>query len=143
MTSAAIAQWLGGAKVLRVGVRSDLELVKVVRDGLPVGALDALVDRGGLTTAEAERLVIPRRTLAHRRRRRQALSLEESDKLARVARAVAFAEETLGDATRAHEWLRRPTRALGGERPLDLLATEGGARLVEQALGRLAHGVFS
>ena len=143
MTSAAVAQWLGGAKVLRVDVRSDLELVKVVRDGLPVAALDALVARGGLTAAEAERLVIPRRTLAHRRRRRQPLSLEESDKLARVARAVALAEETMGDAARAHEWLRRPVRALGGERPLDLLATEGGARLVEQALGRVAHGVFS
>ena len=69
--------------------------------------------------------------------------MEESDKLARVARAIAQAEETMQDATKAHAWLRRPNRALGGERPLDLLATEGGARLVEQTLGRIAHGVFS
>jgi putative toxin-antitoxin system antitoxin component (TIGR02293 family) len=143
LTSAAIARWLGGTKVLRTGVRSDFELVKVVRDGLPVAALDALVEQGGLTGAEAERLVIPRRTLAHRRKRRQALSVEESDKLARVARAIAQAEETMQDAAKAHAWLRRPNRALGGERPLDLLATEGGARLVEQTLGRIAHGVFS
>lgn len=32
---------------------------------------------------------------------------------------------------------------LGGERSLDLLETEDGARLVEQILGRIAHGVFS
>ena len=143
MTSAAIARWLGGPKVLRAGVRSDLELVQVVRDGLPVAALDALVALGGLTGAEAEKLVIPRRTLAHRRKRRQALSVEESDRLARVARAIALAEETMQDAAKAHAWLRRPNRALGNERPLDLLATEGGARLVEQTLGRIAHGVFS
>jgi putative toxin-antitoxin system antitoxin component (TIGR02293 family) len=143
LTSAAIARWLGGTKVLRAGVRTELELVQVVRDGLPVEALDALVAQGGVTSAEAERLVLPRRTLAHRRARGQALSVDESDKLLRVARAVALAEETMQDAAKAHAWLRRPNRALGGERPLDLLATEGGARLVEQTLGRLAHGVFS
>ena len=143
MTSAAIARWLGGTKVLRAGVRSELELVRVVRDGLPVAALDALVALGGLTSAEVEKLVIPRRTLAHRRKRREPLSLEESDRLARVARAIALAEETMQDPTKAHAWLRRPNRALGGEPPLVLLATEGGARLVEQTLGRMAHGVYS
>ena len=143
MTSTAIARWLGGPKVLRAGVRSELELVQVVRDGLPVAALDALVALGGLTGDEATQLVIPRRTLAHRRKRRQPLSVEESDRLARVARAIALAEETMQDAAKAHAWLRRPNRALGNERPLDLLATEGGARLVEQTLGRIAHGVVS
>ena len=143
MTSAAIARWLGGPKVLRAGVRSELDLVQAVRDGLPVAALDALVALGGLSSDEATQLVIPRRTLAHRRKRRQPLSVEESDRLARVARAIALAEETMQDPAKAHAWLRRANRALGGERPLDLLATEGGARLVEQTLGRIAHGVFS
>ena len=143
MTSAAIARWLGGPKVLRSGVRSELDLVQAVRDGLPVASLDALVELGGLSSDEATRLVIPRRTLAHRRKRRQPLSVEESDRLARVARAIALAEETMQDPAKAHAWLRRPNRALGNERPLDLLATEGGARLVEQTLGRIAHGVFS
>jgi putative toxin-antitoxin system antitoxin component (TIGR02293 family) len=43
----------------------------------------------------------------------------------------------------AARWLRRPNRALGGERPLDLLTSDAGARVVEQVLGRIEHGVYS
>ena len=106
-------------------------------------ALETAVERGVLSRSEAERLIIPRRTLSHRKRRGESLTTDESDKLARVVRVAALAEETFQNADKAHAWLREPSRALGGERPLDLLETEGGARLVEQVLGRIAHGVFS
>jgi putative toxin-antitoxin system antitoxin component (TIGR02293 family) len=49
----------------------------------------------------------------------------------------------LGDKPTAVQWLLTPNRALGGERPLDRLDTDIGAREVEDILGRIAYGVYS
>jgi len=95
-----------------------------------------------LTTSEIERLVLPRRTLTHRRERGQALSPTESDRLARVLRILVLAEETFQSAEKAHRWLRTGNRELGGRVPLDLLDTDGGAHVVEAVLGRISHGVY-
>lgn len=69
------------------------------------------------------------------------LTPEQSDRLVRVARVLAAAEETFGSREKAGAWLCRPTVALGGERPLHLLDTDEGARRVETLLGRIAHGI--
>lgn len=143
MTNAAIAERLGGRNVLHHDIRTDLELVEALLEGLPAASADSLVQGGGITVDELYRLVIPRRTLALRKQKGQALSPEESDRLARVARVLGLADETFVDPAKAHRWLRKPNRGLGGQVPLELLATEAGARIVEQALMRLSHGIFA
>jgi putative toxin-antitoxin system antitoxin component (TIGR02293 family) len=111
-----------------------------VRRGLPVGAVQFVLDSGFLTLAELDRIVLPRKTLANRRKL-GTLTPEQSDRLVRVARVIAAAESTFGSRDRAGTWLRRPTTALGGESPLDLLDTDEGAREVETLLGRITHGI--
>jgi putative toxin-antitoxin system antitoxin component (TIGR02293 family) len=144
MTHAAdIARWLGGKKLLKSEIRSDFDFVRLVQDGLPTAVLEALVRRGELTAQEVEKYIIPRRTLAHRKRRRQPLSREESDKLARVARIFAVALDTFQDRQKAAAWMRRPNRELQGAAPVQLLDTDSGARVLEQTLERIAHGIFS
>lgn len=143
MTNAAIAARLGGEPVLKQTIRTDLELVGALREGLPHGAVDALLRGGGISADELYQLVIPRRTLSLRRQQRQPLTADESDRLARVARILALADETFGDEAKAHRWLRKPNRALDGQVPLEMIATEAGARVVEQALGRIAHGIVA
>lgn len=143
MTASAVAQKLGGQKVLKRRVRSDLDLARAIHGGLPTRAVDAVMDSGLLDPAELYKLVIPRRTLAHRKEKRQRLTPEQSDRLARVVRVAARAEEALGDPDKASRWLRKHNRSLGGNRPLDLLESDIGARMVERVLTRIEHGVFS
>lgn len=135
-----VGEIIGGAAILGGAVRSRLDLAGVVRRGLPVGAVDSLLDTGRLTRTELDRVVLPRKTLVHRRAA-GTLTPEQSDRLIRVARVLATAEETFGDRAKAAVWLRRPTTILAGEVPLDLLDTEEGAREVETVLGRIAHGL--
>lgn len=66
---------------------------------------------------------------------------EKPDRVARVTRVTTRAEEALGDASKAGRWLRKPNRALRGRRPLDLLDSDAGVRVVEQALARIEHGL--
>ncbi|MBP0447768.1 DUF2384 domain-containing protein [Roseomonas sp. SSH11] len=50
---------------------------------------------------------------------------------------------TFGDPDRAHIWLARPTTALEGRRPEDLLNHEAGRQKVLLLLTRIDHGLAS
>ena len=116
------------------------EAIDATRRGLPVSAVDALVTTGRLSPAEIDRIVLPRKTLSHRRAL-GVLTPDQSDRLIRVAQVIAAAEETFGSMDKAHRWLRRPTTALGGNAPLELLDTSEGSRQVERLLTRIDHGL--
>jgi putative toxin-antitoxin system antitoxin component (TIGR02293 family) len=139
----AVADLLAEGHDLPFDVKSDLDWVRAVRAGLPPTAVDAVTAELGFSAAEIEHLVMPRRTLAHRRANKQSLTRDESDRLARIARVALTALETFGNRAKSEAWLRRPNRALQGNLPIDLLDTDDGARLVEEVLGRLAYGIFS
>ena len=121
-------------------LRSDQDLVKLVEDGLATGVLDGL-RRSGLTDDEIYLLIVPRRTLTHRRTRRESLSRDESDRVVRLARIAALGEQVFGDSGRAWHWLRAAKRQFKNRSPLQLTATEAGARLVEELLYRIDEGM--
>ena len=68
------------------------------------------------------------------------MTINQNDRLKRVARVVAIAEDTFGDERKARAWLERATAVLDNSAPLDLLDTEDGAQRVEAVLTRIAHG---
>jgi len=121
-------------------LRSDQDLVKLVEDRLATGVVDGL-RQSGLTDDEIYSLIVPRRTLTHRRARREALSRDESDRAVRLARIAALAEQVFGDSTRLWNWLRTEKRQFDGRSPLQVMVTEAGARLVEELLYRIDEGM--
>lgn len=138
--TADIVRALGGPGL--VPARSAGQLRALVRAGLPYAALAAVAEGFRLAGPEAVAILrIPERTLA-RRKKQNRLSAEESDRLVRLARIAALAEETLGAREKAARWLTAANRALGGETPLSRLDTDLGAEEVESVLLRLAHGVI-
>jgi putative toxin-antitoxin system antitoxin component (TIGR02293 family) len=144
MTTAAVAEILGGEKVLGRAVTRSADLAQLVRDGIPAQALVVLAERAGLRQADvSSRFGISQRTLTRRIAQHSKLTAAESDRTVRLARVYAAAQETLGDSEKAAEWLKTPNRALGGVRPLDQLDTDPGVREVEDVLGRIAYGVYS
>jgi putative toxin-antitoxin system antitoxin component (TIGR02293 family) len=111
-----------------------------LRQGFSLDVVDRAVAAGQISPAELDRLVLPRKTLAHRRVL-GSLTPDQSDRLSRVLRMIDTAETTFGDPAKAHAWLRRATPLLDGESPLDRLDTDFGTRQVEAILGRIAHGL--
>ena len=123
-----------------IGTQEGAKILPLVRHGLPVGAVETFIETGAISAAELYELVLPRKTFANRRKLGR-LTPEQSDRLVRVARVVAEAEENFGSREIAHRWLRRPSDALDGEAPLKLLDTDEGARMVETLILRIAHGI--
>jgi len=120
-------------------LRSDQDLVKLVEERLGIDVVDEL-RHSGLTDDEIYSLIVPRRTLAHRRARREALSRDESDRAVRIARISALSEQVFGEPERSWHWLRAAKRQFAGRSPLQLAATEAGARLIEELLYRIDEG---
>jgi putative toxin-antitoxin system antitoxin component (TIGR02293 family) len=142
ITAARMKETLGGQRVLGGAENLDA-LADRVRAGLPYAALGALARRFDIPLRQLTTVLdLPERTLA-RRRAEGKLRADESDRLFRVGRVAALAEEVLGDTTKAARWLRRSNRALAGKTPLEMLDTDLGASQVDTVLHRVEHGVFS
>ncbi|MBW0003880.1 MAG: DUF2384 domain-containing protein [Hyphomicrobiales bacterium] len=134
-----VSRKLGGREVLGTSIRSQAELSMAVRKRLPVAALES-VRRAGISEQEIGTFVIPQRTRRHRIVKNERLTVEESDRVVRLLRIQTLAEESFEDEEKANRWLRRPLAELGGETPLDVAATEAGARVIETILGKIAWG---
>lgn len=162
-----IIRILGGEKVVGRKIKTADDLVALVHRGLPYESFRHVTRSlgGGEDTARVAVLEsktvtrhaasgaiksiskpnpfgIPARTLA-RRRTEHRLSPEESDRVLRVARILARAQEVFGSDDRARRWLAAPCRALGGKVPVELLDTDLGAKTVDDEITRIAHGVFA
>jgi len=120
-------------------LRSDRDLARLVEQRLPLTSVESL-SKHGMTGEEIYRLIVPRRTLVHRKSRREPLTHDESDRAVRIARMASLAEEVFGDDAKAARWLRKPKARFDGRTPFELLSTEAGARLVEEMLLQLDYG---
>lgn len=140
MSESHALEIVGGQAVLGRDATTGRPLIDAIRKGLPTGAVDQLIDSGRLSLSEVDAVVLPRKTLSHRRRI-GTLTAEQSDRLMRTARVIAAAEETFGSKDKAALWLRRPTTALDGDAPIALLDTFEGALQVEALLAAIDHGI--
>jgi putative toxin-antitoxin system antitoxin component (TIGR02293 family) len=114
-----------------------------VEKGVPLSALDEFSKYSGIPAKNLLDVVIPPRTLKHRRERKEPLSIDESDRLARVARVYEFAVSIFGNTEKGREWLLTPFDQFKGRSALDLLRTGAGAQLVEETLYQIDEGVFA
>ncbi|MGH9384106.1 MAG: type II RES/Xre toxin-antitoxin system antitoxin [Vicinamibacterales bacterium] len=138
-----VAAQLGGEASLGRSFRTDRDVEMAIRTGFPQSVVAEVMRSAGLTLKElAASLDVSPRSL-QRRRREGRLAKYESDRLYRLARVIALATRSIGDAEKARRWLKRPNRALGGQAPFDVIDTEPGTRAVENVLGRIAYGGVS
>jgi putative toxin-antitoxin system antitoxin component (TIGR02293 family) len=120
---------------------NEMEIVNLVHNRLPLSIIDRL-QAEGITRQEID-LVAPPRTLAHRRAKADKLTIEESDRAVRLARVVAQAESVFANKNKALAWLRLPMKRFEGHTPIEMLTTEVGSRLVEEALLQIDEGFFA
>ncbi len=126
-----------------VNPESDFDLAQIVERGLPAETLSLLKEKG-LTFTEVADLIISPRTLQHRKARgNQQLTHDEADKVVRIARILALAEQVFGSHEKALHWLRKPDSRLRQRSRLSMLTTESGGRVVEEMLWQVEEGMFT
>ena len=83
-----------------------------VESGVALSTLNQFIGESGLRPADIYEVVLPARTLKHRKARNEPLSLDESDKLARLVRVFNQAVRTFGASDKARQWLNAPKKPL-------------------------------
>ncbi|AAZ96325.1 Conserved hypothetical protein 2293 [Thiobacillus denitrificans ATCC 25259] len=109
---------LGGASSLQMKRFNPFDWVSAIRRGFPSKTLDAFATNVGASNSElAAMLGLSARAWAGRRCK-QRLSPADSERLLRLAKAVARAEDVFGDLSNGLAWLNNSNRSLVARRPL-------------------------
>jgi putative toxin-antitoxin system antitoxin component (TIGR02293 family) len=134
--SVQIGEWLGVA--MPVG---EAEILELVHSRLDPSVVPMLLELG-FERKEIDAVVIPLRTLQHRRSRGEKLTVEESDRVLGLLRMLSLVEEVYSTRDRALAWLRRANPRLKDHVPLLLLKTSVGCRMVEELLIQISEGMI-
>jgi len=141
------ANLLGGPRIFHGGLRHPLDVHELLTRGLPGQALTYAIRHVSVLSDETlfERAVGMSRRTSQRVKRtpNKPLSKEQSGRLWKFAEILTKATEVFGSQEEAERWLQQPAIGLEQRRPIDLLQTPAGVKLVEDFLGRLEYGVYS
>lgn len=69
--------------------------------------------------------------------------LEQIESAPKLVKILSKATEVFGDRQTAENWMVTPAIGLDQRRPVDLLATPAGTKLVEYLLIRMDYGVYT
>lgn len=139
---------LGGSRLLGRSLSSPLVPHDLIYEGLPVRAVLHLVRSIrtlGRDPLLLDALGISRRTLGrwHTAPGNRRLSRAQGGRAWVLATTLVQASAVFGGQDNAEQWLRQPVASLSGRRPLELLTTPMGARLVTDHLVRLEYCVYT
>ena len=115
-----------------------LRLADEIERGLPPASLVRLVRALAPDDPDFKYKLVPKATFARSKGKR--LSPAHSERIARYARLWAVALNVWKSEDEARDFLWRAHPLLDGRKPIQVGATEVGARLVEDLLGGLEHG---
>jgi putative toxin-antitoxin system antitoxin component (TIGR02293 family) len=125
------------------GAVSGLHVGEQIEEGLSSGVIDRIKKALGIPDRQlSATLGLSARTMTRLRKSKRRLPLPVGDRLYRLARTYTLAMDVLENADRARTWLHTPQVGLNNRIPLDVLATEAGAREVEDLLRRIDLGVI-
>ena len=117
-----------------------ISAVSSIQSGLPIEAADRLSQEISPGDSTFKYHFVPKATYA-RRRSAARLSAPESERLVRVGQLWTFALEVWGGVEAARRFMTSSHMLLDDRTPLDVaLESELGGKVVENILGRLAHG---
>jgi putative toxin-antitoxin system antitoxin component (TIGR02293 family) len=85
---------------------------------------------------------VPIRTQARYKKSDAVLNSLVVDRLERFKRIVQQAIDLFEDEAEAQRWLSTPNASLNNQTPLNAMATDGGAKQVEEILYRAEYGVY-
>ncbi len=131
-----------GSKVEEPYISWDLsKAASMVQSGLATEVLYTIQERLALSNLELSQLLMVSSRTIDRRKKESVLPADESERSYRIARLTDLAAEVVGSMEKASVWFKKPNYALGNKKPIELMKTEPGARLVERTLNQIRHGL--
>lgn len=120
----------------------DVGIMQAAEAGVAYGAYQPVLEHKGLGSKDWARLLhVSERTLQRIQQDKRSLDTEASERLLEVNRLFAHGAEVFGSEERFLDWASRAVYTLGSRRPIDLMQTLAGMRIIHTELGRIAYGM--
>lgn len=131
------------AQTIIASLDDPIKEIAIIRSGVTPQVIESFLAPHNYVMKDVlERLHIANSTYKSKKGREEALDSAASEKLIRLVSVIKKANDIIGQSE-TKEWLYREIPSLGNQKPLDLLDTEVGHRLVEQALQQIKFGIYS
>ena len=120
----------------------DFGIHRAAEAGVAYQAYQPMFVSKGLSGKDwAKLLHVSERTLQRMQEDKRTLDVDASERLLEINRLFEHGGEVFGSEERFRTWIGREVLALGGRRPIDLMQTLAGIRLVNTELGRIEWGM--
>lgn len=139
----SLEQLLGGPEIIGHAIRSEMDLHKLGRLGVTKKVLVTLAGNINMPLAAISRMLhVTERTL-QRKEDEDRLNGAVTEQILQIAEVYARGSEVFDSTEDFQAWITTSNRSLGNQKPIDLLSSRYGAKMVIDALGRIEYGVFS
>lgn len=134
---------LGGSNKVGQVVNSDIDLIALIRKGLPKSVLYSLCEVLQISMEKLSDLLhISHRTL-QRKADTDPLTISNSQQLIEIAEVVSEGVKVFNTLDSFRKWVHSTPYVFNGQKPLDFLDTGFGTQYIKNILGRIAHGIPS
>jgi putative toxin-antitoxin system antitoxin component (TIGR02293 family) len=127
----------------RKTIRTPMEKMGLVREGVDKIELESLKDRAGLDYDDLAAVLPATRATLISKKGKEKFNPSVSDAIVSLVDIYSYGYDIFGDEERFNEWMQRPVQALGGQTPFSLLDNQFGREEVRNLIGRIAYGVYS
>lgn len=134
---------LGGNKSVLKPISGDADLVDLSRNGVRKSSLTSLSSYLGITMDALSGILHSSHRNIQRKDDNELLDVYKSEQAIEIAQVISKCLDIFGTKENMQQWLSSSVIALGGKRPIDLLDTSFGIRMIFTVLHRLEHGVYS
>ena len=141
--SASMHAVLGGKSNSSNATYSELDMIKMTREGLKKEALTPLASYLNVSMDQLSALLHTSYRNLLRKDANDVLDSYKTEKVLELAAFVSRGIGVIGSTSGFQQWVHAPILALGNRKPLEFLDTTFGIQLVSKILGRLEQGVYS
>ena len=121
---------LGGSNPLRVASLNDMDLILLSRSGVQKSSLKTLSHYLGITMDTMSGLLHTSHRNIQRKDDKDLLDVHKSERVIEIAEVVSRGLEVFGTTDNLQQWLHSSIIALGGKKPVELLDTSFGVRMI-------------
>ena len=134
---------LGGSKTIKKTVKSDLDYLELSMTGVPKSAIVSVAKYLGLTMKDMADLVNLSPKTLERKKPTDLLSESVSSQAIEIAATLAHGIQVFDTLEKFNHWVFKENRALKGKRPINIMNTATGLKMINALLTRIEEGVYS
>jgi len=135
---------LGGKDVVGMPINSDFDVITLSNEGITKRSVESLVSYLGISKkAFAENILDTSVKTIERKKDTDKLGKQASSMVIEIAKVMEHALDVFEDEEKVKGWLNSPIWALRYQKPIDLMDTSTGLKMVDNILGRIEYGVYS